>query len=336
MLGAVALCLAGGLLAVTSIASELVVDSPPSAASVDQWKIVASSNASELRDNKLLAVTCIPSSDCWAVGYYDTNVYVTGPDIFIHQTLIERWNGARWIRVESPNTSLSDYNVLNGITCASQNDCWAVGWHGATNFTVAETLIEHWNGKKWVIVSSPNNNGNGSFGSVTCSSRTDCWAVGEYFTPDNGERAPFQTLIARWDGASWTIVSSPNSSPIQDNYLNNVTCTSALDCWAVGFYNNSQMYGNIFVTGPNQTLTEHWEGTSWTIVPSRNANTQDHNALNGVTCTSASDCWAVGYYLPGNNVVVGNYGQRLIERWDGTLGPSLPRRRILGAPISTA
>ena len=41
------------------------------------------------------------------------------------------------------------------------------------------------------------------------------------------------------------------------------------------------------------TLIEHWNGISWSIVTSPNNGTSGLQ-LNGVTCASASDCWAVG------------------------------------------
>ena len=81
----------------------------------------------------------------------------------------------------------------------------------------------------WSIVTSPNATpppGNNKLRGVTCVSASDCWAVG-----GNG----FQTLIERWDGTSWAIVSSPNTSATQANHLNGVTCVSASDCWAVGY-----------------------------------------------------------------------------------------------------
>jgi hypothetical protein len=83
-----------------------------------------------------------------------------------------------------------------------------------------------------------------------------------------------------------------------------VTCVSASECWAVGYYDG---LGDFIY----QTLIERWDGTSWTIVNSPNTNTLS-NALFGVTCGSASDCWAVGDYLTDNAT------QTLIERWDGT------------------
>src|SRR5207249_3636353 len=81
---------------------------------------------------------------------------------------------------------------------------------------------------------------------------------------------------------AWSIVTSPNTRA-----LSGVTCTSPSDCWAVGSYRNG-FY--------NQTLIEHWNGTAWSIVTSPNTSTTQSNGLSGVTCTSASNCWAVGSY----------------------------------------
>jgi len=325
MFAAFVLCSAGCCLAMltvgassVSMANDPVRDATLKPGSLGQWTIVSSPNASKAHDNKLNAVTCTASSSCWAVGYYDTNVFVPGPDIFIHQTLIELWNGGTWRIVKSPNTSSNDYNVLNGVACASADDCWAVGYRAPTNGALPQTLIEHWNGKRWTIVGSPNNNNNGALNGVTCLSALECWAVGEYYPPDNGNGSFAQTFITRWDGTSWNIVDSPSSNAIQTNVLYDVYCVAASDCHAVGFHDTAALYGSVYQSGPDNTLTEHWDGISWTIIPSPNATTQDNNDLTGVTCTSSTDCWGVGHYNPGNSVVVGNYAQRLIEHWDGT------------------
>src|SRR4029077_539499 len=94
---------------------------------------------------------------------------------------------------------------------------------------------------------------------------------------------------------------SPNTSITQENFLNDVACVSASDCWAVGDY---------YTSSASQTLIERWDGSSWAIVSSPNTSATQFNVLYGVTCASASDCWAVGDYYTGNT-------QTLIERWDG-------------------
>jgi hypothetical protein len=75
-------------------------------------------------------------------------------------------------------------------------------------------------------------------------------------------------------------------------------------------------------TNPNyreyQTLTESWDGTAWSIVPSPTPGSDPEPAsfLNGVSCIAPSSCTAVG----GN---IGSSGEgidssTLIESWDGS------------------
>jgi hypothetical protein len=259
-----------------------------------KWSIVNSPNASTTQTNVFYGMTCVSASDCWAVGYY-----VNGSAT---QTLIERWDGSSWAIVSSPNTLPTQDNVLNGVTCVSPSECWAVGYYH--NGSVNQSLIERWNGTSWAIVSSPNilATQNNYLSGVTCVPASNCWAVGYYLNAS----IVYQSLIERWDGSSWAIVSSANTLPTQSNFLYGITCTSASNCWAVGYY---------FISGvAYQSLIQRWDGSSWVVVSSPNTLPTQDNVLNGVTCVSASDCWAVGYYY--SNGVASN--GTLIERWNGT------------------
>jgi hypothetical protein len=133
--------------------------------------------------------------------------------------------------------------------------------------------------------------------SVTCNASTDCWAVGNYVS----STSTFETLIEHYDGAAWTIVSSPNPSGSRGSLLNGVTCVSSNDCWAVGYYYTGNVY---------QTLIERNTGNGWIIVASPNTSDTQTNILQAVTCTSEANCWAVGYY-----VTDGNLDQTLIEHY---------------------
>ena len=203
------------------------------------WTIVDSPNPSG--SNSFRTVVCAspsPPEECWAVGETVTGVGRA-------QTLIEEWDGSAWSIVSSPNSG--NYNDLLGVTCASQGDCWAVGYYsGATN---NQTLTEHWNGISWAIVSSPNTSTaqDNYLTAVACASASDCLAAGYHA---NGTSV-FQTLTEQWDGNLWTIVSSPNPSGAQDSELFGITCVSAAQCWAAGYYST---------TGPPQTLVETWQG----------------------------------------------------------------------------
>ena len=84
--------------------------------------------------------------------------------------------------------------------------------------------------------------------------------------------------------------SQPPSPGTEDNNLNGVTVLSPCDAWAVGFDLDSG--------GMDKTLTEHWNGSTWTVVPSPNVAGLD-NILNGVRAESPTDIWAVGESAPG-------------------------------------
>lgn len=132
----------------------------------------------------------------------------------------------------------------------------AVPFKGNTAATAARVPLNP-TGPRWSIVKSPNNGspGTNQFFATTCASMSDCWAVG-YSDIGNG----YSTLIERWDGSAWSIVSSPNNSG--NNILYGVTCTSTSDCWAVGTYFNDDLF--------QRTLIEHWNGAVWNIVSSPN------------------------------------------------------------------
>jgi hypothetical protein len=226
-------------------------------------------------------------------GPLSSNATAPAPSISLAPT------GPGWSLVTSPNTSTTQYNVLEGVTCASAADCWAVGEYDGGS--AQQPLIERWDGTSWSIVNSPNTSAPQKLQGVTCASATECWAVGGYYNDSVN-----QTLIHQWNGTAWAIVSSPNTSATQDNFLNGVTCASASECWAVGHYSSGSS---------SQTLIEQWNGTAWAIVSSPNTSASVDNYLYCATCASPSECWAVGYSYNGS------FSKTLINEYSPTIPP---------------
>ena len=205
-----------------------------------------------------------------------------------------------WSIVSSPSPGARS-NALLAVAAVATDDIWAVG-NTANNSSPMQTLIEHWDGSSWTVVSSPNGGpGNNTLFSVSAVSASDIWAVGDH--------SDAQTLIEHWDGTSWTVVSSPSGS--SQSFLLGVSAISANNVWAVGTSN---------FPGSPQTLIEHWDGTSWTIVSSQNVAGSSQNLLTGVSAFNKNHAWAVGYYLNGNT---GSY-QTLAEQWDGSSWTIVP------------
>ena len=79
------------------------------------------------------------------------------------------------------------------------------------------------------------------------------------------------------------------------------------DAWAVGEQNS------------NQTVTEHWNGAAWTLVPSPSVTVGTTlDTLTGVSAIGRSDVWTVGY------TTLQNSDQTLAEHWDGTAWQIVP------------
>ena len=169
----------------------------------------------------------------------------------------------------------------------------ALGVHRSRGAANGSTLAERWNGAGWRIQTTPNPAGGGFLNSVSCTSSSACTAVGN---SGNGG-----TLAERWDGTSWAIQATPNPSGSAFTVLSSVACTSSSACIAVG--------GRVDNSGNGAgTLAERWNGKAWRIVPTLGRTGLDI-ALNGVSCTSASACTAVGSAGPVTT---------LAERWNGT------------------
>ncbi|MDX6309204.1 MAG: hypothetical protein QOI06_2250 [Nocardioidaceae bacterium] len=249
-------------------------------------------------DKWLGGVSAASSDNAWAVGgdYVGSQVY---------GTLIEHWDGTSWTIAPSPNPGTFQ-SGLDGVAIISPTDAWAVGAYSDSG-SEGKTLIEHWDGATWTQVPSPNADGASNLSAVSAVSATDIWAVGSYRTGMYTD----SSLIEHWDGTSWTVVPSANPTGDTIVELASVSAVSGQDAWAVG-----NTYDGI--TGG--TIVEHWDGSTWTKVPSWNAGTTTR--LQGVSAISATDAWAVGSYDTNNQSEI-IYGT-LIEHWDGTTWTKVP------------
>jgi hypothetical protein len=161
----------------------------------------------------------------------------------------------------------------------------------------------------WSIVATPDTSPatDNMLRGVTCVSTSSCWAIGFGGSAD-GDIS--QTLAMFWNGTTWSIAPTPDTSPTEPNQLSGIACLSGDDCWAVGWA----------VPGYHRyirNLAEHWDGTAWSIVPTPDTN-RKINELNAVTCVSESDCWAVG--IAGRDAHQQQHsGEVLIEHWNGSV-----------------
>lgn len=117
---------------------------------------------------------------------------------------------------------------------------------------------------------------------VAAASARDAWAVG--CTRCSAARP--QTLIAHWNGRSWTRLPSRGGS------LSAVAVTPAGHAWAVG------------ATGSGRILILRWNGNAW----QQAATPALAGHLSAVATTSAGSAWAVGY-------TAGRTGSKALALW---------------------
>lgn len=121
---------------------------------------------------------------------------------------------------------------LAGVAAISLSDAWAVCSDGPTG-----SLVEHWDGPEWAVVSNPPGGPPGSSNyltAVTALSSNSVWAVG-FFRGKNTNYLP-RTLTLHWNGTAWSVVSSP--SPGQAANLYGIAGLATGNVWTVGDYGN--------------------------------------------------------------------------------------------------
>jgi hypothetical protein len=191
-------------------------------------------------------------------------------------------------------------NNLTGVSAASTTDAWAVGSYYPGSSNVLATLAEHFDGTRWTAFPLPNVGvQENSLLGVSMTTTGTAWAVG-YFV--NGKFQQ-QTLIEHFDGSAWSVVPSP-SPGAQQNILYGVAAISDSDVWAVGGEEDSNSLWH--------TLTEHWNGTAWSVVNAVDAGSTG-NQFYAVKALASNNVYAVGQQAGG-----GFPSQSLIEHWNGT------------------
>ena len=273
----------------------------PQVAMIERWNgtswSISDRRVGSAPTNSLLSgVSCASATSCFAVGQYTNTAAVQA-------TLVERRTGGTWAQVASPNQPGAKKNTLASVSCPAATACFAVG-SSVDIEDRAQTLIERWNGHSWSIMHSPDNaQTRGSLhvqlSSISCASVKSCFAVGVLYDKDG----TFRTLVEQWTGKGWLILKSPNRTSLGTNTLEGVSCTSAADCWAVG--QSSTDSGA-------RPMTQHWNGTEWTLVSSPDVPGEVFDDLHAVSCSTPSMCVAVGA-LPTRSSTSG-----LVLRWNGT------------------
>jgi hypothetical protein len=191
-----------------------------------------------------------------------------------------------WSSQTARNPIAPPVSLLEGVSCPAGGECWAVGranegWQG---------MLQRWTGSEWQLYTSASAEG-GYLHGVSCPSASYCIAVGE----DGEGHHPYASRME--ETGVWRSLPPPApSGSVSQLKLQDVSCTAAGACTAVGSYYNGTR---------TVTLAERLSGGEWSVQSTPNPEGSQPAELRGVSCSSSGECLAVGL----------SAGKAFSERW---------------------
>jgi hypothetical protein len=247
-------------------------------------------------------VSCGAPGICMLVGDHYTRPSRPG-------MLAELSSGTSWTLLRWSNPPGARWGFLGAVSCVGSSYCMLAGTVDRRTQQNYSTQWQGSGGLKQINTPNPPHARWAEIAGVSCSSATDCVAVGNY---ENAVRHVL-TFSLQWNGAKWRFLpGTPNVRHQAQSLFNDISCASATKCVAVGW---SVSPGRHSVTHP---FAATWTAGKWRLsaAPGRTGS-----ALSGVSCPAVSYCVAVGYY--------GRLG--LAERWNGSSWRILSVVRTRGA-----
>ncbi len=214
------------------------------------WSIVPSPNSEADVANELTGISAVSASNIWAVGY-ENNVN-TG----MNDPISLSWNGSVWSMIAIPTPDPTQPAQLNAVVALHANDVWAVGYSTNSQSLGNESLVEHWGGNGWGIVT--NNLGvaeqdNAVYAATSLGqsnlatsqvlsqlNKNDVPALGSDATVITVGSTGGSALAAQWNGSSFALYPQLNNSGLAGLVLSGVDELTPTSFWMVGNGTNGQ------------------------------------------------------------------------------------------------
>ena len=239
------------------------------------------------------SVSCASAGNCAAGGYYrDSSLY---PHAFVVDETGGSWGAAQQV-AGSAGLNVAGYAEILSVSCASAGNCAAGGWYADTSghmqaFVVDETGASWGTAQEVPGSAALNTDGYAEVSSVSCASAGNCAAGGIYM--DSSGRTP--AFVVDETGGSWgTLQQVPGSATLSTGNadISSVSCASAGNCAAGGTYTDSSGHHQAFVV---DETSGSW-GTAQEAPGSAALNAGGYAAIDSVSCPSAGNCAAGGWY----------------------------------------
>jgi hypothetical protein len=242
----------------------------------------------------ITSVSCGAAGNCSAGGWYRDSSY--NDQAF----LVSQVNGTWGTAIRVPGTVAGNKHGDAGVTsvsCTSAGNCSAGGWYfnGHTGDPQQAFVVSQVNGTWGAAIEVPAPGvGNAGVTSMSCISAGNCSAGGWY-----QNTAGQQVFVVSEVNGTWgTAIEVPGTAALNHDgnaSITSVSCASAGNCSAGGYYHGPRHYRAFVVSEVNGT----WR-TAVTLHGTAAVDKLSRAGLTSVSCVSAGNCSAGGWYRYGS------------------------------------
>jgi hypothetical protein len=192
---------------------------------------------------------------------------------------------------------------VQSVSCASPGNCSAGGYYTGGSGHHQAFVVSQVNGTWHTAIQVPgtaalNKGGNANVFSVSCGSVGNCSAGGYYTTDSYGHTQAF--VVSQVNGTWHTAREVPGTATLNKHgnaEVNSVSCASAGNCSAGGFYKDGSWHYQAFVVSE---VNGTWH-TAREVPGTGTLNQRGNAGVTSVSCASPGNCSAGGDYIGGSS-----------------------------------
>ena len=244
----------------------------------------------------LLSISCPTAGNCSAGGYTFDGSY---NQAIVVDEVNGTWGPSQPVPNVAPN-NVANAEVLS-ISCGSPGNCSIGGYYGSSRFHTQAFVDDESNGTWGQAQEAPNTatlntGGMAQISAISCTSPGNCSAGGLYSNNVGNQALVIDEVNGTWGAAQQVPnISTLNSS---NSMVDSISCPTAGNCSAGGFYTNGSRQGDAFVVDQSNGT---W-GQAQEVPNFGTLNAGGSGQITAISCPSAGICGAGGNYTDAGSL----------------------------------